>query len=264
MPEGDTIWRTAAALQQRLSGRAVVSAWPDPIARLQGRRLLRVEPRGKHLMMHFEDRWVLHSHMRMTGSWHLYTPGQRWRKPRQFARAVLRFEGAEAVLFSAPVLELLRDPATRTGHLGPDILVDPFDLEDVLRRARASEVRALGELLLEQRVCARIGNIYKCESLWIQRLDPWRSQDELVDGELAELYKVARRLMRDALTGQGPRRRAVHARGGRPCLRCGSPVRVRAQGAQGRLTYHCPQCQVGPGVLATPSPNRGDAIHARG
>src|SRR4030088_3544788 len=105
MPEGDTIWRTAAALQQRLSGELVLSAWPAPIARLRGRRLLR-------------------SHMRMTGSWPLYAPGQRWRKPRHFARAVLKFQAAEAVLFSAPVLELLRDPATKTGHLGPDILGD--------------------------------------------------------------------------------------------------------------------------------------------
>ena len=185
MPEGDTIWRTAAALQQRLSGKVVVSAWPDRIARLGGRRLLRSEPQGKHLMMHFEDGLVLHSHMRMTGAWHLYAPGQRWRKPRHFARAVLRFEDAEAVLFSAPVLELLRDPTTRTGHLGPDMLVDPFDLEEVLRRARASAVRTLGELLLEQRVCAGIGNIYKCECLWIQRQDPWRSQHDLADESCA-------------------------------------------------------------------------------
>jgi endonuclease VIII len=263
MPEGDTIWRAAAALQQRLSGKIVLSASPDRIGRLVGRTLLKVEPRGKHLMMHFDDRWVLHSHMRMTGSWHLYTPGQRWRKPRHFARALLRFEDAEAVLFSAPVLELLRDPATRTGHLGPDILVDPFDIEEVLRRARASEVGPLGELLLQQRVCAGIGNIYKCESLWIQRLDPWRSQDDLDDDELGRLYQVARRLMREALAGQGPRRRAVHGRGGWPCPRCGSSVQVRAQGAQGRLTYHCPRCQVGPEASAPPGPNRGDAIHAR-
>jgi endonuclease-8 len=263
MPEGDTIWRTAAALQQRLSGELVLSAWPAPIARLKGRRLLRVEPQGKHLMMHFEDRLVLHSHMRMTGSWHLYAPGQRWRKPRHFARAVLKFQAAEAVLFSAPVLELLRDPATKTGHLGPDILGDTFDLAEVIRRARAAEARTLGELLLDQRVCAGIGNIYKCESLWIQRLDPWRSQDDLADSELGQLYSVARRLMREALAGQGPRRRAVHARGGRPCPRCGSPVRVRAQGPQGRLTYHCPRCQVGPGAGAPPAPSRGEAIHAR-
>jgi endonuclease-8 len=264
MPEGDTIWRTAAALQQRLSGKVVESAWPDRIGRLGGRRLLRVEPQGKHLMMHFEDRWVLHSHMRMTGSWHLYTPGQRWRKPRHFARAVLRFEDAEAVLFSAPVLELLRDPAARTGHLGPDILVDPFDVDEVVRRARASDLRALGELLLEQRVCAGIGNIYKCESLWIQRLDPWRSQDELSDDELRQLYLVARRLMREALQGRAPRRRAVHARGGRPCPRCGVPVRVRAQGAGGRLTYHCPGCQVGPAAVAPPVRSPGDALEVRG
>jgi endonuclease-8 len=160
------------------------------------------------------------------------------------------------------VLELLRDPATRTGHLGPDILVQPFDLEEVLRRARASEVRALGELLLDQRVCAGIGNIYKCESLWIQGLDPWRSQDELADADLGQLYQVARRLMREALAGQGPRRRGVHARGGRPCLRCGSPIRVKAQGAQGRLTYHCPRCQVGPAAAVVPAAERGDAIHA--
>ena len=261
MPEGDTIWRTAAALRERLAGKEVLEARPATIARLRGRRLLEVESRGKHLLMHFEDRLTLHSHMRMTGAWHLYAPGQRWRKPRRFATALLRFADAEAVLFSAPVLALVRDPATRVGHLGPDILLQPFDIDEVIRRARASEVSALGELLLEQRVCAGIGNIYKCECLWIQRQDPWRSQHDLTDSELAELYLVARRLMREALAGPGPRRRAVHARGGRPCPRCGSRVEMRAQGAQGRLTYHCPRCQGSAPRRRTPG--RGDASEVR-
>src|ERR1700694_5824448 len=117
MPAGDTILRTPAALPNRLAGKVVLEAHPAQIARLRGLNLLEVEPHGKHLVMRFEDRLLLHSHMRMTGAWHLYTPGQRWRKPARYARALLRFEDAEAVLFSAPVLELISDADPRLGHL---------------------------------------------------------------------------------------------------------------------------------------------------
>src|SRR5919109_1455057 len=106
VPEGDTIWRTAATLREQLAGRSLREARPEALSRLRGRVLEAVDPVGKHLLMRFSGGWTLHSHMRMTGSWHLYRPQERWRRPRHHARAVLEFEEWTAVCFSAPVLQL--------------------------------------------------------------------------------------------------------------------------------------------------------------
>jgi endonuclease VIII len=254
LPEGDTIWRTAVALRRRIEGKVVTDARPAAIARLKGRRVERVEPNGKHLLMRFEGGIALHSHMRMTGSWHLYRPGERWRQPQWRATAVLSFDDVVAVCFAAPVMELVGDVQAPVAHLGPDILVDPFDLDAVIRRARRSEAPTLGELLLEQRVCAGIGNIYKCEALWALELDAWMPPAELDDGKLRRLYLTARDLMRrNLVTPIGGYRHAVHGRGGRPCPRCGTPIRIRAQGRQARLTYFCPRCQGEPARKAAPT-----------
>ena len=226
----------------------VAAARPEALRRLEGRALEAVEPVGKHLLMRFSGGWSLHSHMRMTGSWHLYRGGERWRRPERQARAVLDFGDWVAVCFSAPVLELVRDERGAVGHLGPDVLADPFPLDVVLARARAAGPRAVGELLLEQTVCCGIGNVYKCEALWQRRLDPWRSSAEVGDGELRELFATARSLMRANL-GAFPRRfpssgrSAVHGRRGRPCPRCGTRITSRQQGEQARWTYWCPGCQ---------------------
>ena len=244
MPEGDTIWRTAAALRRRCGGKVVTDARPTVLARLTGRRLQSVEPNGKHLIMQFDDGIALHSHMRMTGAWHLYRAGERWRQPAWRATAVLAFDDVVAVCFAAPVMELVPNARQPVAHLGPDILVDPFDLDEVVRRARQSDAKTIGELLLEQRVCAGIGNIYKCESLWINRLDPWLPLAGIDDGTLRRLYLTARDLMRrNLVTSIRQQRHAVHGRGGRPCPRCGGRIAVRAQGEQARLTYFCPRCQ---------------------
>jgi endonuclease-8 len=253
LPEGDTIWRTAAALRGQIAGKVVSDARPASIARLKGRRVESVEPKGKHLVMQFDGGLALHSHMRMTGAWHLYRVGERWRQPERRATAVLSFGDVVAVCFAAPVMELVRDARQPVAHLGPDILVDPFDLDEVIRRARRSDVPTLGELLLEQRVCAGTGNIYKCVSLWAHRLDPWMHPAELDDGRLRRLYDTARDMMRrNLVTPIARQRHAVHGRGGRPCPRCGTPIRILAQGYQARLTYFCPRCQgVGPAPNAT-------------
>jgi endonuclease-8 len=248
VPEGDTIWRTAAGLRERVGGREVGAAWPARFQALAGRTLEAVEPVGKHLLMRFSGGWTLHSHMRMTGSWHLYRPGERWRRPRHLARAVLTFGDWEAVCFAAPVLDLVRDGRAAVTHLGPDILADDFPLDHVLVRARSVGPVALGELLLDQRVCCGIGNVYKCEALWQLRLDPWRSSADLGDAQLGELFTTARAHLRENLTAGGQRRfggrpGAVHGRGGRPCPRCGATIRTRAQGAEARITYWCPACQ---------------------
>jgi len=259
LPEGDTIWRTAAALRRRLLGKTIIDARPASLGRLAGRRLERIDPNGKHLLMQFDGGLVLHSHMRMTGSWHLYRPGERWRQPERRATAVLSFVDVVAVCFAAPVMELTADARQPVAHLGPDILGEPFELDAVVQRARQSARPTLGELLLDQRVCAGIGNIYKCESLWIHRLDPWLRPTEIDDAQLRQLYLTARDLMRrNLVTPIRALRYAVHGRGSRPCPRCGTPIRIRAQGEQARLTYFCDRCQrVRAPSASADAPDRG-------
>ena len=157
---------------------------------------------------------------------------------------MLAFDDVVAVCFAAPVMELVSDAQRPVAHLGPDILAESFDLDEVVRRARSSDEATLGELLLEQRVCAGIGNIYKCESLWQLRLNPWAASTDFDDETLRRLYLTARDLMRGSLVTPIHRRRhAVHGRGWRPCPRCGAPIQIKAQGALARLTYFCPRCQ---------------------
>ncbi len=251
MPEGDTIWRTAAGLREWVGGRVVTAARPERFAGLAGRTLEAVEPVGKHLLMRFSGGWTLHSHMRMSGSWHLYRAGQRWQRPEWQARAVLEFGDRLAVCFSAPVLDLVREGHEPIGHLGPDLLAPDLRMDVVVARARAVGPTPLGELLLDQRVCGGIGNVYKCETLWRLRLHPWASSAGLDDAALADLFETARSAMLGNLAGGAPRRfegrpAAVHGRRGRPCPRCGTPVRARPQGEQARITYWCPGCQCEP------------------
>ena len=164
-------------------------------------------------------------------------------------RALLETDDVVAVCFAAPVVDLIRDEVPKVGHLGPDILSDGWAVADVIERARSLGPTPIGELLLDQRVTAGIGNVYRCEALWMRRINPWKSAAEISDQELAALFEAARQAMRANLDG-GPRRRfpgygrgAVHGRGGRPCPRCGARIQVRAQGEQARLAYWCPACQ---------------------
>lgn len=269
MPEGDTIWRTAAALRPRLAGRRVTRAAPARLARLAGRLVEGVDAQGKHLLIRFEGGLGLHTHMRMTGSWHVYAPGVTWQRPRRQMVAMLEIEGGtQAVCFNAPVVELTRESpdASPTGHLGPDILAATLDLEGILARVPHSDEDQLGMLLLDQRVCAGIGNIYRCETLWALGLDPWTLVTATDGATLRRCYEVARELMRAALPGPGSTRtRAVHGRRRRPCQRCGTAVATRRQGAAGRITYWCPGCQRsstvavsggGGGAAAGPQPDR--------
>ena len=243
MPEGDTIWRTANALRPRLVGKRLLEVTPEPFRRLEGTTVTAVEANGKHLLIRFDSGLVLHTHMRMTGAWHLYRPGESWRKPARLAKIVLSNEDTVAVLFSAPVVELVRErEAVRNlAHLGPDILAPELDLADVLSRARASARQTLGELLLDQRVCAGIGSIYRCESLWRLRLDPWKPTAALSDEELGKVYREARRMMQDALRGRF--RAGVHGKTGRSCPRCDGRIACRHQGDPPRFVYFCPTCQ---------------------
>src|SRR3989475_5951545 len=173
MPEGDTIWRTAATLRQGLEGKRVLAARPDALKRLAGTTITEVKPVGKHLLIRFDNGLAIHSHMRMQGSWHLYKRGDRWRRPAWKIKALLATDDVVAVCFGAPVVELVRDETTKVGHLGPDILSDDWTAREVVARARSFGAMAVGAGLLDQRVTARIGNVYRREGLWHPRIKPW-------------------------------------------------------------------------------------------
>lgn len=274
MPEGDTLFRTAAGLRPHLVGRVVTTAraaGPGPIpqvGRVIGRRIDAVESVGKNLLVRFEGGLELRTHLRMTGSWHRYRPGEPWRRPAGRARLVLEVPGVVAVCFDAPVVELLEQRAEAIhpslAGLGPDLLADDFDADESRRRLRepARAARTIAEALLDQRALAGIGNVYKAETLFVERVDPFATVGSLDDSTLDRLVATARRLLR-ANVGSGPPGRRggraervttegdrpadgpvwVYGRAGRPCRRCGALIRQRRHGALPRTTYWCPSCQ---------------------
>jgi endonuclease-8 len=246
MPEGDSLHRAARRLQVLVGERVSVET-PHPRAaaavaaeRLDGRRLEAVEAVGKHLLLSFEGGLVLRSHLRMTGRWQVVERGSARRgKPW----LVLSGEEREALLWNGPVLELSR---RGTRRLGPDILAEPPDLEAMVANLRRQGRRELGDALLDQNVVAGIGNIWKAESLWQARLSPWLPVDKATDEELERVLDEAARLMRDSVE-RWSGDRAVYRRAGRPCPRCGEPIRSRGQGDANRTAYWCPGCQRGEG-----------------
>jgi endonuclease-8 len=195
----------------------------------------------------------------MNGSWHVYDAGELRRMPGRSAWLVLAAEdGVEAVQYGGPTLRVLparalsRDPAL--ARLGPDVLAPEFDPGDSIRLLREAPGRELGDALLDQGAVAGIGNIFKSEACFSARLDPWLPVGELSDEDLERVLLAARRLMSDAAES---RRHpyATYRRAGRPCPRCGTPIRSRGQGDDNRTTYWCPRCQAvsdpaGPGTNA--------------
>jgi endonuclease-8 len=253
--EGDSILRLARRLDLALAGSTVSVRTPGPrrpdgrpASALDGRVLKRSESRGKHLLLHFSDGLVLHSHLGMKGAWHLYRAGERWRKPARAAWIALGNGAAEAVNFNGTAMrivseaELGRDPRLR--RLGPDLLADDFDLDRTVASLRAAGAATeVGEALLDQGAAAGIGNIFKSEGCWAVRLDPWAKLADLEDDALSEVLTATRELMLDAVeTGRQPKR--VYRRAGMPCSRCRTPIRSRGQGDSARVTYWCPACQV--------------------
>jgi endonuclease VIII len=249
--EGDTILRAARRLEAAIGGERVSVATPNPrggaarLERLDGRRLERVDSHGKHLLLRFGD-LVLHSHLGMSGSWHTYQRGERWRKPRRSAWAVLAGERQEAVQFGGPTLRLISaeklklDP--QLARLGPDILAEDFDFEAVSAAMRARPDRTLGDALLDQHLLAGVGNIFKSEACFAAGVDPWRRLGELDDEELRAVLLAARELM-VAAVASGRQPHAIYRRRG-PCPRCGGPVAARGQGDANRTTYWCRRCQL--------------------
>lgn len=288
MPEGDTIFRAARALHAALAGRVVTRfetvlpalARVDVDAPIAGRTVLGVEARGKHLLMRFgpagvgsrtappggegaaepprQHGLVLRTHMRMSGSWHLYRPGARWRRPRSAMRIVVETAEAVAVGFDVPVAEWLAGPAGEARQadlaaLGPDLLAPGFDAAEAARRLRARAGVEIGDALLDQRALAGIGNELKSEILFVARVHPAAPVEALDDGALARVVEVARRLLGMNAGAGGPRRTTgsldpratlfVFGRSGKPCRRCGAAIRYFRQGPDARGTYFCPSCQ---------------------
>lgn len=264
MPEGDTIFQTARVLRPILVGKPVLAAsarTPGPqIQRVVGSHVTAVEPIGKHMVIRFDNGLALHTHLRMTGTWHRYAPGERWRIPAWRARVVLEVPDTVIVCFNAPVVELMQDRAVdlhaSIQSLGPDLLGATFDADLAVANLRAQSKLETAEALLDQRIMAGLGNVFKSEILFIERINPWTPIADLADPTLRAMVDTARRLLTENVQGGQVRRvttrgdasvrgadQYVYGRAGRPCRRCRTPIRTRRQGALNRPTYWCPHCQ---------------------
>ncbi|MFB9908236.1 DNA-formamidopyrimidine glycosylase family protein [Allokutzneria oryzae] len=263
MPEGDTVFLAGKRLDEALAGqrlsRGELRHPRLSTVDLKDRVVLGVHSVGKHLFLRFDDSRSLHTHFRMDGAWHLYAPGERWRGPGHQVRAVLATPTRVAVGFRLHDMELLAtaDEQRLVGHLGPDLL-DPSWTEEheaeAIRRLTADPNRELGLALLDQRVMAGVGNLYKSEVCFILGVSPWAPVSSADAGRVVNLARKL--LLRNAFrpeqstTGELARGRQhwVYERGGRACRRCGTPIRRAPQGTgvEQRGTYHCPTCQVAP------------------
>lgn len=274
MPEGDTIFRAAAAMHRALAGRVVTGfdtglahlARVHDDAPLTGRPIEACESVGKHLLVRFGGDLILRTHMRMSGSWHLYRPGEAWQRPAHQMRVRIDTDAWTAVAFNVPVAEFVRG-RDRPRHqplatLGPDLLSPRFDRGEALRRLAAAGARPIADVLLDQRVMAGIGNVFKSEVLFLCGIHPDRSAAAVGEAGHAAILDTAAPLMRsntgpgagaEIVTYRGLRRTTrqahgeenlwVYGRAGRPCRRCGTLVASARRGLDARPTYWCPRCQ---------------------
>lgn len=262
MPEGDTVHRNARVLNDELQGRTLERFFVrdrGDVPELAGRAVNLIAARGKHLLVHVEGGWILRVHLGMKGRW--LRRHVRERAPRNVT-AILVVGETAYICEGAFTAELMREEALRNhprlGRLGPDLLADPPDIAEAVRRARmpAYGGREVGDLLMDQRVAAGIGNVYKSEVLFECRLHPRTRMHELSVEKITELFERATQLMRLNLltrrrTAVPLRRRStpsaqrlwVYMRSGRPCLDCGTPIERFMQGDMNRSTYFCPVCQ---------------------
>jgi endonuclease-8 len=278
MPEGDTIFRSARAMQRALGGKLCTGfetalaplARVDDDAPIAGRTIERVEALGKWLLVHFSGDLILLTHMLMSGSWHLYKTGEKWWMPKDRMRVVLRTEDWQAVAFNVPVAEfhtarsLARN--TQVPKLGIDVLGDEYSVESGVARlkayAAAHPEAEIAVVLLNQRVLAGLGNVYKSEVAFAAGVNPFRAMSTLTERELEQMAEMAGKWMRvNVLDGArdgistyfGNRRTTgnsnrddrlwVYARAGQECRRCGATIETRKQGLQARSTFWCPACQ---------------------
>jgi endonuclease-8 len=257
MPEGDTLLRIAHAVAPAITGKNVDGV-RSPIAQvaaapIAGRRVASVEARGKNLLVHFEGGRALHVHLGMTGSVHLYRAGERWKRPAWRARVALDTEGVVLVVFDAPLVRVVRAPVRddALARLGPDVLADDFDAVEAGRRVHTLADVPIGDALMDQRAMAGVGNVYKCEALFVCRVNPFARVGALDDTTLVALARACHEMMA-ANIGPAPRRTTpgrsaarfwVYGRAGRPCAVCGTSIAARRAGARARVTWYCPRCQ---------------------
>ena len=273
MPEGDTIFRAARTLHAALAGKPV-TRFDAAYAHLRasnvdrpvvGRLVQTVRSIGKHLLIEFSNDLVLRTHMRMNGSWHIYRPAERWQRPASAMRVVVATTDYVAVGFDIPVAEfhtarsLARDETL--SRIGPDLLSPNFDVQEVVGRMLIHANEPILDVLLDQSVMAGVGNVYKCEILFIEGVNPMAITGQLGQPILRNLVALARKLLLanvvpgkgDGIVTHGLRhttgradpsiRLWVYARGGRPCRRCGSSIVGQPLGKHARITYFCPRCQ---------------------
>jgi endonuclease-8 len=283
MPEGDTIFRSARALNLALQGKQVASfetayahlASVDDQTPVAGRTVERVESRGKWLLIHFSGGLILVTHMLMSGSWHIYRPGERWRRSRSHMRAALAVSDFVAVAFDVPVASFHTarslERNTAIPKLGPDLLSGGFSQDEALQRLQARGDDEIANALLNQRVIAGIGNVFKSEVCFACGVNPFAKVSALPPAKLEQLLEASRRLMAAnvaegagdrIVTYTGPRRTTgadnptarlwVYGRRGKQCRRCGTLILMRKQGVGARSTYWCPECQPMPATQALP------------
>jgi endonuclease-8 len=278
MPEGDTIYRAARALQRAIGGK-VVAGFETGLAKLArvnddspvvGRVVEKVESRGKWLLIYFSGNLILVTHMLMSGSWHLYRVGERWRMGRGKMRVVIRTTDWEAVAFNVPIAEFYTarslERSAQVPRLGPDILSDSFTVEGGVARlvayGRENPEAEIGVVLLNQRVMAGLGNVYKSEVAFAAGVNPFRAMRTITEREMERVVDFAQRYMKANVaegagagiaTTSGNRRTTysmdreerlwVYGRKGQECRRCGATVMMRKQRVQARVTFWCPECQ---------------------
>jgi endonuclease-8 len=287
MPEGDTIYRAARAMQRALGGK-VVTGFETGLAKLArvnddsplvGRVVEKVESRGKWLLVYFSSDLILVTHMLMSGSWHLYRTGERWWMGRSKMRVVVRTADWEAVAFDVPIAEFHTarslERSSQVPKLGPDILSEEFTVEGGVERladyGRENPDAEIAVVLLNQRVMAGLGNVYKNEVAFAAGVNPFRAMRTIGPHEMERMVELAQRYMKaNVADGAGGKivtysgnRRTTHAmdreerlwvygRQGQECRRCGATVMMRKQGVQARSTYWCPECQPWVGEGAAP------------
>ena len=251
MPEGDTLFNTALALRPALLGESLtaVNIRARGMYRLRvGDTVRSVEAVGKFLEIVVERGLALRTHLHMTGVWHLYEQGERWRRPRHLARAVLETESHVAVCFAAPTVEVGPAADDRLAHLGPDLCHADVDLDAVLERVAGSDSSTeIAEVLLDQRLAAGIGNVYKNEVLWACEVSPFRPLADVDEPMRRRLFETAAEQLQANLgrwkRQTHPKGLAVYNRAGQGCYRCLGRIRSIEHGDIGRRTWWCANCQ---------------------
>ncbi len=269
MAEGHSILRWARALRpllgQRLLKVDLPRRWADRAVGLPGQHIREIRTHGKHLLLHLSEGLTFHCHAMMYGSWQFGKPAMKLRKPEKNVRLRLRTATHEAVFFNGPVVELLTAEELRTHKrltsLGPDILHPDFDRDQAWERLRTAEERPIGDAILDQRIVAGVGNIFKSEGLFLAGLDPQTAVELIERTEVERLWDRLIPIMLENSRRSGPvvtlhrvlrrggERFWAYRRTGRPCFRCNSMIQMVRQGELRRATYYCGSCQDNKGQL---------------